>query len=293
MLARRAKCQLVLAAAQSKSDGDSSSSSAEVPDSGEDRPASSIGLVNLYQSNEKAQTQVVVVLDKAEDGDYLVTFTYAPENMELYNRILQHRVSKLPERRPYEEPRPKVEAPATTNTIGKELCPDRRVLGGIRVEKGMGTLILTDNRFDMFDRVWTPIDGVFSIFPGSEKLGDAKYPDASTELASGRIELDLHHFQSRRDEAALQEAMRPRSMQELVKGTKTTMPLSKAMPLLMAGENRAAFRTLGRFSFAMFLAPLIVFLIVRILAAENPYVVDDDTKVFGAIWSDFRVTVST
>ena len=51
----------------------------------------------------------------------------------------------------------------------------------------MGTLIVSDERFNMFDHIWTPVDGEFSLFQGSQKLGDAVYPDPDTALASGKV----------------------------------------------------------------------------------------------------------
>jgi hypothetical protein len=280
MLRRRAKCFLVrcndaeasaqgkvpAAAAPSAAGGGGGAASSVAA-----RPAGCVGVVNLFQSHDGAQTQVAVVLDALDDGDYLVAFTYAAENMRIYNNILKDRESKLPERRPYEEPRPKAEAPLTVNTVGKELCPDRRVLGGVNVKKGVGTLILTDDRFNLFDYIWSPVDGTFIVSRGTSKLGDAQFPEAGAEVAKGQAELDLDHFQSRRDEAALQDAMRPRSLQELLRGAPTNIPLAKAMPLLMAGENSQAFRTLGRFSMAMFLSPLLMFFLVRVLATDHPY----------------------
>ena len=41
--------------------------------------------------------------------------------------------------------------------------------------------------------------------------------------------------------------------------------------MLMSGENRKSFKILGKFSFALFLIPLCLFFIVRILAYGNPY----------------------
>ncbi len=107
-------------------------------------PGGAVGVINMYQSDEKGEVDVAVFLHGAEDGSYLITFTYAASNMEAYTRILQKKFNELPKLRPYElsqpgtenpDPNPKrvLQLPRTVDGTGPELCPDRRVLGGLKV----------------------------------------------------------------------------------------------------------------------------------------------------------------
>ena len=157
MLARRARCHLVVSkglseaaptesfasedvAVASAADSNSSAQAAKETSAGanvggdiEERPEGSVGVVNLFQQGDQFPVHVAVILDDAEDGEYLLTFEYAPRNLELYKKVQKKEAGKLPPRRAYEAPRKEVGPPTTTSGIAREKCPDRRVIGGIKV----------------------------------------------------------------------------------------------------------------------------------------------------------------
>ena len=230
MLARRATCQLLLAQpeedVEEKEKNDDRPEEPQATDPDPERPSTSAGQVTLYQSNDEADVNIAVGIDKAPDGEYLLAFTYNPKNMELYQKILDKKRHGKPKPKPFEKPVLEFQ-PETTDTTARERCPDRRVIGGINVKKGFGTLILPDSSFNLFDRMWTPVHGVFSLYRGSSKLGNAVFPTEDLLVARGTLELELLNSTTKNSEAALQRAMKPKTLRELVSGHPTNMPVKQ------------------------------------------------------------------